>query len=68
MTDTSALNPENDRALAEYLIKEIGVACIPPSAFYSDTHRFLARYLARFSICKKDATLHTAVERLKGLR
>lgn len=68
MTDTSALNPENDRALAEYLIKEIGVACIPPSAFYSDSHRFLARHLARFSICKKDDTLHTAVERLKGLR
>ncbi len=68
MADTSALNPENDRAFAEYLIREHGVACIPPSAFYSEPHRPLAYHLARLSICKKDETLQQAVERLKGLQ
>lgn len=68
MADTSALNPENDRAFAEYLIREHGVACIPPSAFYSEPHRPLAHHLARLSICKKDETLQQAVERLKGLK
>lgn len=67
MADTSALNPESDRAFAEYLIKKVGVACIPPSSFYSEPHRHLAYHLARFSICKKDDTLQAAVERLKGL-
>lgn len=68
MADTSALGLKDDRAFAEYLVCEIGVACIPPSAFYSQAHRPLAHHLARFSICKSDATLQAAVERLGRLR
>lgn len=67
MADTSALNPANDRLFAEELIKKVGVACIPPSAFYSEAHQSMAHHLARFSICKKDDTLQAAVKRLKGL-
>jgi len=67
MADTSALKLPTDREVAEYLIQEIGVAAIPPSAFYSDPHRHLAYPLIRFSICKTDHTLQQAVERLKGL-
>jgi N-succinyldiaminopimelate aminotransferase len=67
MTDTSAIPMPDDRAFAEYLIRDIGVACIPPSAFYSSEHRPLAHHLARFSICKSDETLQAAVERLQKL-
>jgi N-succinyldiaminopimelate aminotransferase len=67
MTDTSAIPMPDDRAFAEYLIREIGVACIPPSAFYSSEHSHLAHHLARFSICKSDETLQVAVERLQKL-
>jgi N-succinyldiaminopimelate aminotransferase len=67
MADVSALEQPTDRAAVEYLIKEVGVAAIPPSAFYSKRHQHLAHHLARFSICKKNETLEQAVERLKGL-
>ena len=67
MTDTSALGLPDDRAFAEYLVKEVGVACIPPSAFYSPEHRHLAKNLARFSVCKTDETLQAAAERLRTI-
>lgn len=67
MADTSALGFDNDVAFTKYLIEEIGVACIPPSAFYSAPHQHLAHPLARFSICKSDETLQAAVARLEQL-
>jgi aspartate/methionine/tyrosine aminotransferase len=67
MTDNSALGLPDDRAFAEYLVKEIGVACIPPGAFYSDANRHLAKNLARFSICKTDETLKAAADRLRKI-
>ena len=67
MTDTSALGLPDDRAFAEYLVKEVGVACIPPSAFYSDANRHLAKNLARFSVCKTDETLQQAANRLREI-
>lgn len=67
MAETSALGLPTDRAVAEYLIKEIGVATIPPSAFYSTEHQHLAHHLTRLSICKSDETLQAAVARLNKL-
>jgi len=67
MVDTSALGQPDDRAFAEFLIQEIGVACIPPSAFYAPEHQHLAARLARFSLCKTDETLLAAAERLQKL-
>ncbi len=54
----------NDVQFAEWLIQEIGVACIPPSFFYQDSDKHLGRHMARFAVCKKDETLATAAERL----
>ena len=57
----------DDVQFAHWLTKEIGVACIPPRIFYQETDKHLGRYLARFSVCKKDETLDAAAERLSRL-
>ncbi|MEP7286555.1 MAG: aminotransferase class I/II-fold pyridoxal phosphate-dependent enzyme [Chloroflexota bacterium] len=53
----------NDVQFAEWLISEVGVACIPPSAFYRESTAQTVQHLARFAVCKKDETLQAAVER-----
>jgi N-succinyldiaminopimelate aminotransferase len=55
---------EDDAAFCRWLTSEVGVAAIPPSAFYSDEHKHLARTWARFAFCKQHATLQAAAERL----
>lgn len=55
-----------DRAFCEFLTREIGVAAIPPGAFYSDPSRGSA--LARFAFCKKAETIDEAVRRIAKLR
>jgi N-succinyldiaminopimelate aminotransferase len=55
----------DDLEFARWLITEVGVACIPPSAFYREENKPLAKHLARFAVCKKDATLQAAVSRLE---
>lgn len=57
----------DDIEFAHWLTKEIGVACIPPSIFYQDADKDLGKYLARFSVCKKNETLDTAAKRLSRL-
>jgi N-succinyldiaminopimelate aminotransferase len=57
----------DDVQFAHWLTKEIGVACIPPSIFYQDADKHLGKYLARFSVCKKDETLNAAAGRLSQL-
>jgi N-succinyldiaminopimelate aminotransferase len=57
----------DDVQFARWLTTEVGVACIPPSIFYQDADKHLAKYLARFSVCKKDETLSAAAERLARL-
>ncbi|MFQ3535223.1 MAG: aminotransferase class I/II-fold pyridoxal phosphate-dependent enzyme [Aggregatilineales bacterium] len=59
---------QNDVQFAEWLIREIGVACIPPSAFYRPEDKHLAADFARFALCKRDETLQTAAERLAAMR
>ena len=58
---------KDDVQFARWLTIEIGVACIPPSAFYQETDKEMGRHLARFAICKKDETLAAAAERLGKL-
>ncbi len=60
-------NVQDDVQFARWLITEVGVACIPPSAFYQNSDKHLARHLARFAVCKKDETLQAAVERLQHI-
>ena len=58
---------EDDVQFAQWLIREVGVACIPPSTFYQESDKHLGKYLARFAVCKKDETLAAAAERLAKL-
>jgi N-succinyldiaminopimelate aminotransferase len=64
VADTTALGFEDDVAFCRHLTTQVGVAAIPPSFFYSEAHRHLARHHARFCFCKRDETLQAAAERL----
>jgi N-succinyldiaminopimelate aminotransferase len=67
MANASALRYNNDVELCEDLPKRIGVAAIPPSAFYSNEHKHLAKHLVRFTFCKTDEALNEAKQRLQSL-
>jgi len=56
---------EDDVAFCKHLIEDVGVAAIPPSAFYDRPEK--GRSYVRFAFCKKMATLEAAVERLEKL-
>jgi aminotransferase len=62
MTDISGLGFDDDVEAARNLTKEVGVASVPGSSFYSRPE--LGRSKLRFSFCKKLQTLHAAGERL----
>ena len=49
--------------LCQKLTAEAGVTAIPVSAFYQSG---APRHFIRFSFCKKDATLDSAIERLEA--
>ncbi len=66
IADTSALGASDDTSFCRQLTTEVGVAAIPPSAFYCEAHRPLARQLARFCFCKRPETLAAAGERLRA--
>ena len=63
--DFRPLGFRDDVAFCRMLIEKIGVAAIPPSAFYD--HKRHGKTWARFAFCKKDVTLETAVARLGRL-
>src|SRR6266576_1668247 len=50
-----------------YLVKEIGVACIPPESFYSQEHRNIGHGYVRFAFCKSDDILRQVKDRLGKL-
>ncbi len=62
MTDISGLGFDDDVTAARHLTKEVGVASVPGSSFYSKPE--LGRTKLRFSFCKKLETLNAAGERL----
>ncbi len=55
-----------DRAFAEYLAREIGVAVVPGSSFYAGGEKGTTQ--VRFNFAKKESTLREAVRRLQRLR
>jgi len=57
----------DDVSFCRWLIENLGVAAIPPTAFYSEAHKPLGRGWVRFTFCKRRETLEAAAERLKGL-
>jgi N-succinyldiaminopimelate aminotransferase len=68
MGDFSNVFDGDDREFAKWLIREYGVACIPPSAFFSPEHRHITHNHARFAYCKNDEVLYKAAERLAKLK
>ena len=68
MGDFSAVFDGNDVEFCKYLIERIGVATIPPSAFFSERHRKHAENHVRFAFCKSDETLERAAQRMLNLR
>jgi aspartate/methionine/tyrosine aminotransferase len=65
MTDISKFGFADDVEFTRHLIREVGVACVPGSSFYSVSERGAQQ--VRFCFCKKDETLLLAAERLRKL-
>jgi aspartate/methionine/tyrosine aminotransferase len=65
MADHTPLGYGDDRAFVRHLIENIGVAAIPPTAFYG--RKELGAPLVRFAFCKKKETVDEAIHRLKKL-
>lgn len=66
MTDISSFGFANDVEFARYLVKEVGIACVPGSSFYK--HPKDGSQQVRFAFCKKPETLDAAAERLHKVR
>jgi aminotransferase len=67
MADFSQLSGEDDTTFAMKLTREVGVAPVPASSFYSKGSA-LGRSSVRFTFCKTEPTLRAAAERLLRLR
>ena len=65
MTDISGFGFRDDIEFTRHLVREVGVACVPGSSFYSRPE--LGSQQVRFCFCKKDSTLGEAAERLRKL-
>jgi methionine aminotransferase len=62
--DYSAISDLPEADFAQWLTREIGVAAIPVSAFYHESHE---SGIVRFCFAKKEETLSLALERLARL-
>ena len=67
IADSAALGYKDDVELCNALPERVGVVAIPPSAFYSDAHKHLAKNLVRFAYCKSDEAILEAGKRLQRL-
>lgn len=65
MADVSDLGFPDDVSFCRWLTTDVGVASVPPSAFYADPSR--AQLLARFCFAKREETIASAAERLRRL-
>jgi aspartate/methionine/tyrosine aminotransferase len=66
VVDIGGLGFRDDVAFCRHLTTQVGVACIPVSAFYHDPAE--GSRLVRFAFCKSQATLETAAQRLLRLK
>ena len=64
MANTERLGIADDFEFCRFLTTQVGVAAIPPSAFYSETHKQHGKKYARFAYCKTEPILQAAAERL----
>ncbi len=70
MTDISSFGFADDVEFTRFLVREIGVACVPGSSFYSTdaSGENGGRSQVRFCFCKQDRTLEQAAEKLMRLK
>jgi aspartate/methionine/tyrosine aminotransferase len=66
MTDIEKFGFSDDLTFAHHLVKDVGVAVVPGSSFYSRPE--LGSRLVRFAFCKSEATLDEAARRLRTLQ
>lgn len=66
LSDLQGMGFPDDVSFCRHLTSEVGVAAIPPSAFYADPAR--APLLARFCFAKRHETLRAAAERLQRVK
>ncbi|HEU4401904.1 MAG TPA: aminotransferase class I/II-fold pyridoxal phosphate-dependent enzyme, partial [Candidatus Polarisedimenticolia bacterium] len=66
MTGIDAFGFADDVTFARHLVRDLGVAVVPGSSFYSDPADGSRQ--VRFAFCKRDSTLDEAASRLRGLR
>lgn len=66
MADIRPLGYGDDVEFCRMLPEEVGVAAIPPTAFYVD--KAAGRHLARFAFCKTREVLEEAIDRLGQLK
>ena len=57
-----------DFKLSWFLIKEVGVAAIPPTEFFTPGNAHIVEDWLRFAVCKNDDVLERAMERLRSLK
>ena len=65
LADHTSFGLGDDVAFVRHLISEVGVAAIPPSAFYHSSNE--GSRLVRFAFCKSDEVLDEALARLERL-
>jgi N-succinyldiaminopimelate aminotransferase len=64
LADIRPLGWDDDVAFCRHLVEKVGVAAIPPTAFYENKAE--GRFLARFAFCKKRETLDAGIARLRA--
>ena len=65
MCDIGKWGYPNDVEFAKFMVKDVGVATVPGSSFFSDPKS--GKDIIRFTFCKKEETLRAAEERLTKL-
>jgi aspartate/methionine/tyrosine aminotransferase len=65
MCDIGNWGYPNDVEFSRFLVKDIGVATVPGSSFFSDPRA--GKDIIRFTFCKREETLRAAEERLAKL-
>ncbi len=63
LADHTRFGLPDDVSFCKHMIEEVGVAAIPPSAFYHDPSD--GRKLVRFAFCKTTETLREALRRME---
>ncbi|MCP4658359.1 MAG: pyridoxal phosphate-dependent aminotransferase [bacterium] len=66
LADIRPLGHDDDVAFCRMLPERVGVAAIPPTAFYNN--QAAGRHLVRFAFCKTPAVLDEGIRRLGALR